>query len=371
MGSTAWPTNTAAAIAAGSRAAEVNVTLDPTGRDKWGEWLTPAPFDHVGRTGIHGAFQGAYYCNTGRYRPTDNSQMNQLPDYFNMPSMQKIVRDIYAIVDPIDAHTDNTSPIVNPAQLVGQRDRPERDQSRVVGRRRRRQRGRRTMFHADRPGARLAHRARSRLRRYRLGARRSQRPRAVDYMERDGSMNPRLVIFPPIALAASVAVYARRGSPPIGARTRPSPFTGSKLGNLVATPFLDDTGGGSSSRFPRATRPSAASPIRSPRRAQRLAEQNSLFLALEAALKARDVVGARRLLREHAERFPDIEGGAEDREGFEAIADCLEHPGAESRARAERFIAEHRASSLRRKVRHACLGPRAPVEAALNALQQG
>lgn len=43
--------------------------------------------------------------------------MNQLPDYFNMPSMQKIVRDIYAIVDPIDAHTDNSTPITNPAEL--------------------------------------------------------------------------------------------------------------------------------------------------------------------------------------------------------------------------------------------------------------
>jgi hypothetical protein len=43
--------------------------------------------------------------------------MNQLPDYFNMPSMQKIVRDIYAIVDPIDAHTDNTSPISGATEL--------------------------------------------------------------------------------------------------------------------------------------------------------------------------------------------------------------------------------------------------------------
>ena len=97
---------------------QVNATLDPTGRDKWGEWLTPTPFDHAGRTGLHGAFEGAFYCSTGRYRPTDNSEMNQLPDYFNMPSMQKMVRDIYAIVDPIDAHTDNTAPITNPAELV-------------------------------------------------------------------------------------------------------------------------------------------------------------------------------------------------------------------------------------------------------------
>jgi hypothetical protein len=98
--------------------AQVNVSLDATGRDKWGEWLSPEPFDHVGRTGLHGAFEGAFFCNSGRYRPTDNSQMNQLPDYFNMPSMQKIVRDIYAIVDPIDAHTENSSPLTNPTELV-------------------------------------------------------------------------------------------------------------------------------------------------------------------------------------------------------------------------------------------------------------
>jgi hypothetical protein len=97
---------------------EVNVTLDRTGRDKWAEWLTPQPFDDMGRTGLHGAFEGGYYCNTGRFRPTQNSEMNQLPDYYNMPSMQKIVRDIYGIVDPIDAHTDNTSPLDNPTQLV-------------------------------------------------------------------------------------------------------------------------------------------------------------------------------------------------------------------------------------------------------------
>jgi hypothetical protein len=92
-----------------------------------------------------------------------------------------------------------------------------------------------------------------------------------------------------------------------------------------------------------------------------IADQNALFLAVESALKARDVVRARLLLREHEQHFAGVEGGAEDRDGFEAIAKCIEQPGAESRANAELFIAEHRASPLRRKVRHACLGARAPT----------
>ena len=104
---------------------------------------------------------------------------------------------------------------------------------------------------------------------------------------------------------------------------------------------------------------SEAHPITAARTA--LAEENSLFLEVEGVLKARDAVRARRLLREHAERFPEAEGGAEDREGFAAIADCIERPGAESHARAERFIEQFRASPLRRKVRHACLGPRVPI----------
>jgi hypothetical protein len=93
-----------------SSAAEANVSTDDSGA-KWSEWLG---FDHDPGTGLHGSYEGARYCETGVYRPTENSEMNLLPDYFNMPSMQKMVHDIYAVVSPIDAHTENSEPLSNP-----------------------------------------------------------------------------------------------------------------------------------------------------------------------------------------------------------------------------------------------------------------
>jgi hypothetical protein len=106
----------------GRNANQPNVTTDPTGA-KWQVWLG---FDHgpnnpdgtgaVG-TGVQGAFEGALYCNADYYRPSEDSQMNLLPEPFNMPSIDKIVRDIYEIIDPIDEHTDNASPLTDPAEV--------------------------------------------------------------------------------------------------------------------------------------------------------------------------------------------------------------------------------------------------------------
>lgn len=96
-----------------SSAPEVNVSTNGDGAD-WSEWLG---FDHNPGSGMHGSYEGARYCNSGVYRPTDNSEMNLLPDYFNMPSIQKMIHDFYEIVRPIDAHTDNASTLVDPAVL--------------------------------------------------------------------------------------------------------------------------------------------------------------------------------------------------------------------------------------------------------------
>lgn len=96
-----------------SVANELNVSTESTGA-KWSEWLG---FDHTPGTGLHGSYEGARYCSTGVYRPTENSEMNLLPDYFNMPSVQKMVHDFYSIVRPIDAHTDNSAPLRNPVGL--------------------------------------------------------------------------------------------------------------------------------------------------------------------------------------------------------------------------------------------------------------
>lgn len=96
-----------------SVAPELNVSTDASG-EKWAEWLG---FDHTPGSGLHGAFEGARYCATGVYRPTENSEMNLLPDYFNMPSIQKVIHDIYAVVDPIDAHTESDVPLSDPSAL--------------------------------------------------------------------------------------------------------------------------------------------------------------------------------------------------------------------------------------------------------------
>jgi hypothetical protein len=91
------------------------------------------------------------------------------------------------------------------------------------------------------------------------------------------------------------------------------------------------------------------------------AAQSSLFLEIERALEARDVARVRQLLKQHEQEFADLDEGADARQGYEAIAHCIESPGADSRANGERFVADHRASPLRRKVRHACLGARKPA----------
>jgi hypothetical protein len=97
----------------GRNASQPNVTDDASGA-KWAEWLG---YDHDPGTGMQGVFEGALYCDSGYYRPSQNAEMNQLPAHHNMPSIQKIIHDIYEIVRPIDAHTDNSGSLANPSEL--------------------------------------------------------------------------------------------------------------------------------------------------------------------------------------------------------------------------------------------------------------
>ncbi len=95
----------------------VNVTLDPnTTADKWTHWLgtTQVLGDgivHEGLeapgTGMQQAFEGGQYCNTGVYRPSQESVMNSLwaSYYHNSISLEKAVREIHELIDPIDSHT--------------------------------------------------------------------------------------------------------------------------------------------------------------------------------------------------------------------------------------------------------------------------
>lgn len=90
-----------------------NITADPTG-SKWSHWLG---YNQPG-IGVIGAYEGAGYHATGLYRPSDNSKMRALDRPFDVVSREEIILDLYRLVDPIDAHTDNSATLLNPDELV-------------------------------------------------------------------------------------------------------------------------------------------------------------------------------------------------------------------------------------------------------------
>jgi hypothetical protein len=92
---------------------EINVTADPTGQLKWREWLD---FNQIPGTGLQRPVQGGRYCRSGIYRPSNNSLMRSVPGAFNAISREKIIRDIYDIVSPIDSATDGRA-IPHPPEL--------------------------------------------------------------------------------------------------------------------------------------------------------------------------------------------------------------------------------------------------------------
>lgn len=96
----------------GPEPSQVNLTKDPSGA-KWSHWL-----GHI-QPGIGeiGAYQGGGYHDTGLYRPSINSKMRSLHQPFDAVSREKIILDIYALVDPLDTWTDNASVLDDPAQL--------------------------------------------------------------------------------------------------------------------------------------------------------------------------------------------------------------------------------------------------------------
>lgn len=81
--------------------------------------------------------------------------------------------------------------------------------------------------------------------------------------------------------------------------------------------------------------------------------ENGMIALLNDALSARDGARMRALVREYRRAHP--EGSSLLQDGYEIIADCLEAPGEASRAAAERYYAERRASTVRRFVRTICL----------------
>ena len=106
---------------AGAEPSEANVTADATGA-KWAQWL-----GYQMPSGLEvEVIEGALYVGNGAYRPSRSSKMNGGVDIchslendcgHNMPSIEKIVLDIYDHVRPIDSHTPNAATLINPDQL--------------------------------------------------------------------------------------------------------------------------------------------------------------------------------------------------------------------------------------------------------------
>ena len=84
----------------------------------------------------------------------------------------------------------------------------------------------------------------------------------------------------------------------------------------------------------------------------RIFGENRLIGALNGAVDVGDAAGLRRLLARYRADYP--EDGQDAQGGYQATADCVERPGTDSRAAAQRWADEHRGSTVRRFVRRIC-----------------
>lgn len=76
---------------------------------------------------------------------------------------------------------------------------------------------------------------------------------------------------------------------------------------------------------------------------------NSAWLAL----KNGDIARTRELVAEHQRDFPDVNSHMD--EGLLVLADCLERPGPETKARAQKYYDTYTYSQMRRRIRKMCL----------------
>ena len=88
----------------------------------------------------------------------------------------------------------------------------------------------------------------------------------------------------------------------------------------------------------------------------RLYAENRLVGVLNGAMDVQDVPAMRRFLEQYRREYPEDDNDLQ--EGYGVIADCLEHPGAATRAAAERWLPLHNGSILKRYVTRHCLEPR-------------
>jgi hypothetical protein len=86
---------------------------------------------------------------------------------------------------------------------------------------------------------------------------------------------------------------------------------------------------------------------------ERIYHENNLIGDLNGAMDVKDVAGLRRLLKQYRDEYPEDANVLQD--GYELIANCLERPGPETRAIAQRYYDEQLDSGLRRYIRRHCL----------------
>ncbi len=85
----------------------------------------------------------------------------------------------------------------------------------------------------------------------------------------------------------------------------------------------------------------------------RIFRENNLIGDLNGAMDVKDAAGLRALLKQYRDEYPEDDHVLQD--GYELIAQCLEQPGPETRAAAQRYYDEQLDSGLRRYIRRYCL----------------
>jgi hypothetical protein len=91
---------------------------------------------------------------------------------------------------------------------------------------------------------------------------------------------------------------------------------------------------------------------------QRLFAENRIAFALDDATDAKDLAAMKKLLDQYRRDFPEDQWQLQG--GYAVIIECLEHPGAESRAAAERWLDENNGSTVKRSVLRNCIEPQQP-----------
>ncbi|RYZ05338.1 MAG: hypothetical protein EOO73_20150 [Myxococcales bacterium] len=91
----------------------------------------------------------------------------------------------------------------------------------------------------------------------------------------------------------------------------------------------------------------------------RLASRRELYESVDALVQASEFEKARRLLDDDQARFGDDTAGPwrDFEQSYRIIADCLEHPTAQLRSRAQAFVLVSEAQVLKSRILTACGAP--------------